>query len=54
MVEVKKREKLQQKRERGAFKGKEGSVKTKNSYSPSKVANEWRNIPFKPLTLFCM
>ena len=31
-------------RERGASKGEEGSIK--KSFSPSKVANEWGNIPF--------
>ena len=33
-------------RERGASKGEEGSIKIKKSFSPSKVANEWGNIPF--------
>ena len=33
-------------RERGATKANEGSIKTTNSYSPSKVSKEWRNIPF--------
>ena len=32
-------------RKRGAPKAKEGSIKNTNSYSPSKVAKEWRNIP---------
>ena len=32
--------------ERGASKGKEGSIKIKKSFYPSKVANEWGNIPF--------
>ena len=26
---------------------KEGSIKTTNSYAPSKVAKEWHNIPLK-------
>ena len=34
------------KRERGVSKAKEGSIKTTNYYAPSKVAKEWRNIPF--------
>ena len=34
------------KRERGAAKGKEGSIKNTNSYAPSKVTNKWRNIHF--------
>ena len=44
-----KRVQLVTKRERGAPKGKEGSIKTTNSYSPSKVAKEWGNIPISDL-----
>ena len=42
-----KREKLQQIKREGNIQGEGGLCKkTKNSYSPSKAANEWRNIPF--------
>ena len=39
-----KREQIAKKRG-DTTKGKEGSIKNTNSYSPSKVANAWRNIP---------
>ena len=40
----KKDNKLQKER-RDTTKGKEGSIKNTNSYTPSKVVNEWHNIP---------
>ena len=47
-VEGKKREKLLQIKREGSIKGIGGLCKKNiNSYSPSKVTNEWCNIPFE-------
>ena len=46
--EVKKEKLVQQIEREGSIKGEGGLyIKTKNFYSPSKVAKEWRNIPFQ-------
>ena len=54
-AEVTKREELPTKKERGdPSRGRRALEKTENSCSPSKVAKQWRNIPFSQPKVWCI